>query len=200
VVSTLIGHLEPRQLERHVGPARFPLQLPRMHVWHHDLQWPRVTTLGVNFGSSSCAWTGFSVRLTGRARRSPPTYNHSTLGFPGMAEYPREPFVSRSLPHLPALVKAGSPVRALIQVSVRCRRDIDLQHSRYGRTPVQNECRPIGDDALCSIAHRRPPIADEHPRSSPKAKGRSRRARPERSSPPRLGQALAGRAATRIIS
>jgi sterol desaturase/sphingolipid hydroxylase (fatty acid hydroxylase superfamily) len=89
VLSTVVGHLIHANLNLTWGPARFLINSPRMHVWHHDLQWPASRPHGVNFGIVFSAWDWLFGTAHWPSPHEAPDLQPSHLGFPGMAEYPR---------------------------------------------------------------------------------------------------------------
>lgn len=92
VFSTIVGHLNHANLNLTWGPARFLINSPRMHVWHHDLRWPASRPYGVNFGVVLSAWDWLFGTAYWPSPHEAPDLQPSQLGFPGMAEYPRSLF------------------------------------------------------------------------------------------------------------
>src|SRR5262249_37816387 len=89
VVSTLIGDLNPANLDISWGPLRFALNSPRMHVWHHDLEWPADRPHGVNFGIVLSAWDWIFGTAHWPSAGQSPGQQPRELGFPGIAGFPR---------------------------------------------------------------------------------------------------------------
>lgn len=99
VVVTLIGHLNHSNLDISWGPVRYVLNSPRMHVWHHDRDWPAHHPRGVNFGVALSVWDW----LFGTAYWPAPDQQPRQLGFQGIEHFPRGlvgrlfyPFIGRS--------------------------------------------------------------------------------------------------------
>jgi sterol desaturase/sphingolipid hydroxylase (fatty acid hydroxylase superfamily) len=89
VVSTLIGHLNHSNLYISWGPLRYVLNSPRMHVWHHDREWPAEHPRGVNFGISLSLWdwvfgTAWWPKCNESRQQQP-----RRLGFDGLEHFPR---------------------------------------------------------------------------------------------------------------
>jgi len=82
IVSTLIGHLNHRNLRPDWGPLRSLINSPRFHVWHHDIDPPRPA--GCNFAIVFTCWDWcFGTAYWPRDREQP-----EHLGFAGMEGYP----------------------------------------------------------------------------------------------------------------
>jgi len=89
VVATLIGHLNHSNLYLSWGPVRYLLNSPRMHVWHHDRDWPEDRPRGVNFGISLSLWDWLFGTAWWPDSGECPEQQPSRLGFEGMDRYPR---------------------------------------------------------------------------------------------------------------
>lgn len=89
VVTTLIGHLNHSNLDVTWGPLRYVLNSPRMHVWHHDREWPSDRSRGVNFGISLSVWDWLFGTAWWPSRAERPTQQPERLGFDGLEDYPR---------------------------------------------------------------------------------------------------------------
>ena len=109
IVSTLIGHLNHSNLNISWGPFRYLLNSPRMHVWHHDRDWPADRRHGVNFAICLSIWDWLFGTAYWPSRAESPTQQPPRLGFGGDERFPRslvgrfcypltKPFVSRSKP------------------------------------------------------------------------------------------------------
>ncbi len=88
VVSTLIGDLNHSNLDITWGPLRYLVNSPRMHVWHHDREWPASRPYGVNFGIVLSVWDWLFGTAYWPGRDESPTQQPRGLGFPGMAALP----------------------------------------------------------------------------------------------------------------
>jgi sterol desaturase/sphingolipid hydroxylase (fatty acid hydroxylase superfamily) len=89
VLSTLIGHLNHSNLDVTWGPLRYVRNSPRMHVWHHDRDWPAERPSGVNFGISLSLWDWLFGTAWWPDERERPEQQPARLGFAGMERYPR---------------------------------------------------------------------------------------------------------------
>ena len=89
VVSTLIGHLNHSNLNISWGPLRYLLNSPRMHVWHHDHDWPADRRYGVNFAICLSIWDWLFGRAYWPKPDESPTQQPARLGFDGMERFPR---------------------------------------------------------------------------------------------------------------
>jgi sterol desaturase/sphingolipid hydroxylase (fatty acid hydroxylase superfamily) len=89
ILSTLIGHLNHANLNISWGPLRYLVNSPRMHVWHHDLQWPADRPKGVNFGIVLSVWDWLFGTAHWPDRAASPAQQPGRFGFPGMSAFPR---------------------------------------------------------------------------------------------------------------
>jgi hypothetical protein len=89
VISTIIGDLNHANLNLTWGPARFLVNSPRMHFWHHALRWPASQPYGVNFGIVLSAWDWLFGTAYWPSPHEAPDLQPYYFGFQGMAEYPR---------------------------------------------------------------------------------------------------------------
>ena len=83
VVGTAIGHFNHANLRVHIGPLRYILNSPEMHVWHHTH--PDAGPVDRNFGINLAIWDW----LFGTAYV--PEHAPSRLGFEGIETWPRGP-------------------------------------------------------------------------------------------------------------
>jgi 3-mercaptopyruvate sulfurtransferase SseA/sterol desaturase/sphingolipid hydroxylase (fatty acid hydroxylase superfamily) len=104
VFGTLIGHLNHSNLAWDYGPLKYVFNSPKMHIWHHNYDGDRKTT--VNFGIIFSTWDW----IFGTAHM--PGYPPPKLGFAGVETFPRDFFSQMAWP-LPMLVPAGTPGRVL---------------------------------------------------------------------------------------
>jgi sterol desaturase/sphingolipid hydroxylase (fatty acid hydroxylase superfamily) len=89
VVATLLGHLNHSNLYLSWGPLRYVFNSPRMHVWHHDREWPPERPKGVNFGISLSLWDWLFGTAWWPSAAERPNQQPTRLGFEGMESYPR---------------------------------------------------------------------------------------------------------------
>ena len=89
IFSTLVGHLNHSNLNISWGPLRFVLNSSRMHVWHHDHDWPAHRPTGVNFGIVLSVWDWIFGTAYWPSVDESPEQQPRGFGFPGMAAFPR---------------------------------------------------------------------------------------------------------------
>jgi sterol desaturase/sphingolipid hydroxylase (fatty acid hydroxylase superfamily) len=89
VVATLIGHLNHSNLDISWGPLRYLLNSPRMHVWHHDRDWPADRPHGVNFAVCLSAWDWLFGTAHWPTPADSPAQHPRRIGFDGMERFPR---------------------------------------------------------------------------------------------------------------
>ncbi len=89
VVATLIGHLNHSNVNISWGPLRYIINSPRMHVWHHDRDWPAERPYGVNFAVCLSVWDWLFRTAYWPARHEAPTQQPARLGFDGDEQFPR---------------------------------------------------------------------------------------------------------------
>ena len=85
VVSTAIGHFNHANLRVRMGPLRYVLNGPEMHVWHHAH--PSVGPINVNFAINLAIWDWLFGTAYLPAQAGPPT----RLGFDEIERFPRDP-------------------------------------------------------------------------------------------------------------
>ncbi len=83
VFSTLMGHFNHSNLKVRLGPLRFFLNHPAMHIWHHDLV-PH-GKYGCNFGINLSLWDW----LFGTAFLPDNLEQPAKLGFQGVSRFPK---------------------------------------------------------------------------------------------------------------
>lgn len=89
ILSTLIGHLNHSNLDISWGPLRYVINSPRMHVWHHDRDWPVDRRYGVNFAICLSIWDWIFGTAYWPSREASPEQQPRRLGFHGMDRFPR---------------------------------------------------------------------------------------------------------------
>ena len=91
VFALAVGHFNHSNFRLPLGPLKYLLNNPQMHIWHHAKELPRGYRYGVNFGISLSLWDYLfgtaSIPYDGR---------DVELGFPGMEEFPHD-FVHQNL-------------------------------------------------------------------------------------------------------
>jgi sterol desaturase/sphingolipid hydroxylase (fatty acid hydroxylase superfamily) len=81
IVNTFVGHFAHANLRWHIGPLRYFVNSPEMHIWHHTH--PESGPVNRNFGITLSVWDW----LFGTAYL--PAANPARLGFQGDERYPR---------------------------------------------------------------------------------------------------------------
>jgi len=89
VAATLIGHLNHSNINISWGPLRYVINSPRMHVWHHDRDWPDDRPYGVNFAICLSVWDWLFRTAHWPPPESSPTQQPAQLGFHGDERFPR---------------------------------------------------------------------------------------------------------------
>lgn len=85
VVSTAIGHFNHANLRVRMGPLKYVLNGPEMHVWHHAH--PSAGPTNVNFAINLSLWDWLFGTAFLPAEPGPPR----VLGFEGIEEFPTDP-------------------------------------------------------------------------------------------------------------
>jgi hypothetical protein len=84
LIALFIGHLNHSNLRIPLGPFRYLLNNPQMHIWHHAKEFPSEHRHGMNFGLSLSVWDFvFKTAYLPYSGRDLP------LGFPGISRYPQ---------------------------------------------------------------------------------------------------------------
>mgnify|MGYP006289239665 FL=1 len=83
VVQTASGFFNHANLDVDIGPLKYVLNNPRMHVWHHDRD--EIAPPGVNFAILFSAWDW----IFGTAWLPDDDRQPRRLGFDGLEEFPR---------------------------------------------------------------------------------------------------------------
>jgi sterol desaturase/sphingolipid hydroxylase (fatty acid hydroxylase superfamily) len=83
VFSTAMGHFNHANLRVPMGPLRYLLNHPTMHIWHHDMALHG--RAGCNFGINLSLWDW----LFGTAYMPDEREQPGEIGFPGVARFPR---------------------------------------------------------------------------------------------------------------
>lgn len=85
IVSTAIGHFNHANLRVRMGPLRYVLNGPEMHIWHHAH--PAAGPTNVNFAINLAVWDW----LFGTAHLPRDGSVPGTLGFEDIESFPRDP-------------------------------------------------------------------------------------------------------------
>lgn len=89
--SLAVGHFNHANISIPLGPFKYLLNNPQMHIWHHAKSWPSDHPYGVNFGITFSLWDYIF-----RTNYIPHDGRDIELGFPGSEEFPKT-FLSQSL-------------------------------------------------------------------------------------------------------
>jgi sterol desaturase/sphingolipid hydroxylase (fatty acid hydroxylase superfamily) len=81
VLNTLIGHFAHSNLRFHIGPLKYVLNSPEMHIWHHAH--PDSGPIDRNFGITLSIWDWVFGTAHLPAAKDP-----ERLGFAGIESYP----------------------------------------------------------------------------------------------------------------
>ncbi|MEM9328968.1 MAG: sterol desaturase family protein [Bacteroidota bacterium] len=85
IITLGIGHFNHSNLTLNLGPLKYILNNPQMHIWHHAYDLPEERKYGVNFGISLSLWDYlFGTNYMPREGRD------IKLGFPGVEKFPKD--------------------------------------------------------------------------------------------------------------
>lgn len=83
IFTLAIGHLNHANIYLPLGPLKYLLNSPQMHLWHHAEEFPK-GTYGINYGITLSLWD----YLFGHAY-VPQERSDVKLGFPNLAKFPK---------------------------------------------------------------------------------------------------------------
>lgn len=83
LVSLIIGHFNHANINVPLGPLKYLLNNPQMHIWHHAKVMPEAHKNGVNFGISLSIWDYLF-----RTAHIPSSGRDIPLGFEGLETFP----------------------------------------------------------------------------------------------------------------
>jgi sterol desaturase/sphingolipid hydroxylase (fatty acid hydroxylase superfamily) len=84
IITLAIGHLNHANIYLPLGPLKYVLNNPQMHLWHHAEELPEGRKTGVNFGISLSLWDYlFGMNYI------PNKKSDTKLGFSDISEYPK---------------------------------------------------------------------------------------------------------------
>lgn len=83
--TTFIGHWNHANFRIPIGPLKYILNNPDMHMWHHAKNLPSEKRMGINFGITLSLWD----YLFGTAH-TPSSGKEIELGFDGMEKFPKK--------------------------------------------------------------------------------------------------------------
>ena len=82
--NTAVGHWNHANIKVNIGPLKYLLNSPGMHIWHHSYELPEDRPYGVNFGITLSVWDWiFGTAWIPRDGRD------IRLGFPGIRKFPQ---------------------------------------------------------------------------------------------------------------
>ncbi len=85
VFTLAIGHLNHANINLPLGPLRFLVNSPQMHLWHHVEKLPHDHPQGINYGITLSVWDYLF-----RTAYQPYNGSHLKLGFPNLAQFPHK--------------------------------------------------------------------------------------------------------------
>lgn len=85
IFTLAIGHLNHANLNLPLGPLRYLVNSPQMHLWHHADVLPENHPDGINYGITLSLWDYLF-----QTAYLPYLGNHIKLGFPGLDKFPRK--------------------------------------------------------------------------------------------------------------
>lgn len=91
MLATAVGHWNHANFTANIGPFKYLLNNPSMHIWHHAYYIPEERKFGVNFGLTLSVWD----YIFGTAY-IPHNGRDIRLGFPGIEKFPKK-FVDQNL-------------------------------------------------------------------------------------------------------
>ncbi|WP_338875376.1 sterol desaturase family protein [Spirosoma sp. SC4-14] len=107
IFTLAIGHLNHANIDLPLGPLRFLLNSPQMHLWHHVEVLPTDRPNGINYGITLSIWDYLF-----RTAYQPYAGSHLKLGFPDVGKFPHtlreqllHPWHQPSSASLPAIRK-----------------------------------------------------------------------------------------------
>lgn len=91
MISLVIGHFNHANINLRLGPFKYILNNPQMHIWHHAKDLPSQFRYGINFGISLSIWDYLF-----KTNYIPHSGRDIELGFPGDEQFPKD-FVHQEL-------------------------------------------------------------------------------------------------------
>ena len=85
LIALVIGHFNHANINLHLGPLKYILNNPQMHIWHHAKKLPASHPNGVNFGISLSMWDYLF-----KTDYIPHSGRDIELGFPGDEDFPQD--------------------------------------------------------------------------------------------------------------
>ncbi|MDZ4698493.1 MAG: sterol desaturase family protein [Rhodothermales bacterium] len=103
IFTLAVGHFNHSNFRLNLGPFKYILNNPQMHIWHHARVWPEAHVHGVNFGLTLSIWDYLF-----RTDYIPYDGRDIELGFEGLESFPHT-FVSQNLHGLPLRRPGSTP-------------------------------------------------------------------------------------------
>ena len=91
IISLGIGHFNHSNINVPLGPLKYILNNPQMHIWHHARTMPEHSPYGVNYGISLSIWDYLF-----KTNHIPESGRDIDLGFPGLESFPKT-FIGQNL-------------------------------------------------------------------------------------------------------
>lgn len=85
MLSLVIGHFNHANINLRLGPLKYLLNNPQMHIWHHAKDLPSQYRYGINFGISLSIWDYIF-----KTNYIPHSGRDIELGFPGDEQFPKD--------------------------------------------------------------------------------------------------------------
>jgi len=91
IISLGIGHFNHSNINVPLGPLKYVLNNPQMHIWHHARTMPDHSPYGVNYGISLSIWDYLF-----KTNYIPESGRDIELGFPDLESFPKT-FIGQNL-------------------------------------------------------------------------------------------------------
>ncbi len=85
LIALVIGHFNHANINLPLGPLKYILNNPQMHIWHHAKYIPDTKPNGINFGISLSIWDYIF-----KTDYIPHTGRDIELGWPGDEQFPKD--------------------------------------------------------------------------------------------------------------
>ena len=85
LIALVIGHFNHANINLPLGPLKYILNNPQMHIWHHAKDIPAAYPRGINFGISLSIWDYIF-----HTNYIPHSGRDIELGFPGDENFPKD--------------------------------------------------------------------------------------------------------------
>uniref|UniRef100_UPI004048D125 sterol desaturase family protein n=1 Tax=Roseivirga sp. TaxID=1964215 RepID=UPI004048D125 len=85
MLTLMVGHWNHANINVKLGPLKYILNNPNMHMWHHAHDLPKERQTGVNFGLTLSIWDYLF-----KTAYLPHSGQSIKLGFPGISKFPKD--------------------------------------------------------------------------------------------------------------